>query len=643
MASVFLSYDHEDAGRARPIAAALEKAGHSVWWDRHIKGGAQYSKEIEQALELADAVVVLWSERSVESAWVRDEATSGRDRGRLVPVRIDSTRAPIGFRQFQTIEIRGARIDRDGRDALLSAVAAVAGSPAGPPVSGVASEAGHPTILRSLAIAVIAAVVLVGAYLAWNRFARPESVPTVAVAPANSSAGAAALSEDLLAKLGELQSGETNAIRLTDTNAAGSADLIFKVNGSLNGRPSANLSLLSGKDATVLWSGSFDQPSGNPADLKQQIAFSAARMLGCASEGLSLDGKQLDQKTLRLYLKICADLAELGNQENQTLVPRLRDVIARAPRFKAAWAKLLLVQARAAAEEIKSNRFGAAKVAQLRKDIAEARKVDPQMAEAALAESLLVPPRQFGRRLFLLDRALRDNPASPIALGGRSAALAAVGRMRESVVDAARAARNDSLSPQVQGQYVETLLHAGHVDQARRVLQDIERLWPGTASLLELQFRYHLRFGDPREAIRLQESLGGGGAYDRFLQARIDPSSANVDRLVTYIQGRLGSGESGPNSGLGLGVMMQALGQFNRTDALFHALERWPNLDDLAAVSDIYFRPALHGFRSDPRFMRIAHRAGLLDHWRQSGKWPDFCFEPDLPYDCKAEAANITA
>ena len=109
----------------------------------------------------------------------------------------------------------------------------------------------------------------------------------------------------------------------------------------------------------------------------------------------------------------------------------------------------------------------------------------------------------------------------------------------------------------------------------------------GTASLLEIQFRYHMRFGDPREAIRLQDALGGGGAYDRFLQARIAPSRANVDRLVTYIQGRLGSGESDPNSSSGLGVMIQALGQFNRTDELFHALERWPNLDDLAAVSDI--------------------------------------------------------
>jgi hypothetical protein len=45
VASVFLSYVREDMEKARPIAVALEAAGHSVWWDRQIKGGAQYFSE----------------------------------------------------------------------------------------------------------------------------------------------------------------------------------------------------------------------------------------------------------------------------------------------------------------------------------------------------------------------------------------------------------------------------------------------------------------------------------------------------------------------------------------------------------------------------------------------------------------------
>ncbi|MCY7271640.1 MAG: toll/interleukin-1 receptor domain-containing protein, partial [Sphingomonas bacterium] len=105
MASVFLSYDRNDANQARGIAKALERAGNSVWWDRHIQGGTQFSRAIEQALHDADAVVVLWSTESVQSTWVRDEAAEGRDSGKLIPVTLDGALPPMGFRQFQVIGI----------------------------------------------------------------------------------------------------------------------------------------------------------------------------------------------------------------------------------------------------------------------------------------------------------------------------------------------------------------------------------------------------------------------------------------------------------------------------------------------------------------------------------------------------------
>ncbi len=39
--------------------------------------------------------------------------------------------------------------------------------------------------------------------------------------------------------------------------------------------------------------------------------------------------------------------------------------------------------------------------------------------------------------------------------------------------------------------------------------------------------------------------------------------------------------------------------------------------------------------------MALAARIGLVDYWRSTGEWPDFCFDPRLPYDCKAEAAKL--
>ena len=48
-------------------------------------------------------------------------------------------------------------------------------------------------------------------------------------------------------------------------------------------------------------------------------------------------------------------------------------------------------------------------------------------------------------------------------------------------------------------------------------------------------------------------------------------------------------------------------------------------------------------FRRDARFMPLAERLGLVDYWIATDKWPDFCSEPDLPYDCRAAARAARA
>jgi hypothetical protein len=53
------------------------------------------------------------------------------------------------------------------------------------------------------------------------------------------------------------------------------------------------------------------------------------------------------------------------------------------------------------------------------------------------------------------------------------------------------------------------------------------------------------------------------------------------------------------------------------------------------------FAPVSARLRSDHRFMVIADRLGLVDYWRTSGHWPDFCSQPDLSYDCRAEVTRL--
>ena len=105
MSRIFLSYARDDAELAKQLAGLITSAGHQVWWDREIQGGSHFSSEIDKALREADAVLVIWTETSIKSAWVQDEAAEGRDSGRLVPVVLNGVRPPLGFRQYQSIEL----------------------------------------------------------------------------------------------------------------------------------------------------------------------------------------------------------------------------------------------------------------------------------------------------------------------------------------------------------------------------------------------------------------------------------------------------------------------------------------------------------------------------------------------------------
>ena len=80
---IFVSYAAPDRTRVAPLVAALEHEGWSVWWDRKIDAGTAYDREIQNALELARCVIVVWTESSLESDWVLAEANDGLERGVL--------------------------------------------------------------------------------------------------------------------------------------------------------------------------------------------------------------------------------------------------------------------------------------------------------------------------------------------------------------------------------------------------------------------------------------------------------------------------------------------------------------------------------------------------------------------------------
>ena len=102
MPDIFISYAEEDRSRVQKIVAQLQARGWSVWWDRELELGKDWRSEIEAALECVSCVLVVWSRNSIGSKWVKAEAVEGEKRGILVPVLIDRSEPPFGFRGLQT-------------------------------------------------------------------------------------------------------------------------------------------------------------------------------------------------------------------------------------------------------------------------------------------------------------------------------------------------------------------------------------------------------------------------------------------------------------------------------------------------------------------------------------------------------------
>jgi len=470
----------------------------------------------------------------------------------------------------------------------------------------------------------------------WEAKASVPSVSVIASEPA-----AEPLARDLLVKLTTLQLAKSGSVKLSG-NGATSPDFLFQVSTDSKVTPAASLMLLAGKDRSVLWSEEFKPESGTIADLNQQTSFTAARVLGCALEGFSAGKSRLKPTVFKSYLNACALLDETFFDDTSQAVAMLQGVTKDAPEFRPGWAKLLIAETnryQGLSEQDKK-----AYAPQFRRLIASARKLEPGIAEADVAEIELLPGRDFYDEVRLIDRAAKADPNNVFVLAARSLVMLLVGRMDAAVEDARHAASLDPLSPAIRSAYLQALIYSGRTDAARAELAEAERLWPTASTILDARYRLGLRYGNAVEAadaLKLMQSgkVAAGRVKELFVRARLARTDGNVDAAVeqttSAYRSRPGIDE--------LAELIHTLGEFDRTNDLLGILLATRDESQFPYFVEELFRPPQADLRADPRFMQVAAHLGLLDYWRRSGDWPDFCSDPDLPYDCKKEAAKLAA
>jgi hypothetical protein len=104
---IFISYKREDRARAQALAEALARRGWGVWWDSRLRSGEHFDDVIERELRSARRVIVLWSCLSVQSQFVKDEASFALELGTLTPVLLERVEPPFRFKRLHTVDLTG--------------------------------------------------------------------------------------------------------------------------------------------------------------------------------------------------------------------------------------------------------------------------------------------------------------------------------------------------------------------------------------------------------------------------------------------------------------------------------------------------------------------------------------------------------
>ena len=641
---VFLSYSRADKARAVELAGALQGAGLDVWWDTLIEGGAEFAKTIEAAINTSDAVVVAWSQASVASDWVLDEAAKGRELHKLVPVSLDGTEPPMGFRRYHSIDLSGWRGDAGAAEinAIVRGVAALPGR--GSPSHSIApvAKVAKPQSVsrRSLLLgAGVAAATGVAGILAWRKGLHlrffSASGNSVAVLPFENVGGnpeqdyfAEGLAEEVRATLarnvGLLVMAQASSAKFRDsqhdaTTIAEQLGVAYLLDGSVRRAGDVvrvTADLIDGGSGFSRWSQTFERRISDIFAVQSEIASTVASALasrvasGAGTSGQAVDvvaaGGTVNLVAFDAYLRGRAlyDLAADEASEAAALA-QFDAAIAADPAYAAAHA------ARARSLTTIANQYGEV--------TRRAALYDAAIASAeraiAIAPDLADAHSTLGFTLFQgrLDARAAREPFERSVLSGSGEATvlaryaqysARTGRDNEAVTAMTRALRLDPLNPLI-------YRAAGSVEYAaRRYAESI----PPLRKALDMNpkmGRAHAAIGDALlmlgEAAEARVEYAAEPAMDFNLAGiaivahrlgDLAAAGAAFDRLQTELGDKA------------LYQQAQVLAQMGDRESAITALERARAGGDgglIYALND----PMLDPLRSEPRFARLLQGMGF--------------------------------
>lgn len=646
MGAIFLSYAREDRDCAQKLAKVLEAAHHEVWWDRHLDGGEEFSAEIEAALGSSDVVLVTWSKESVKSRWVRDEAAVGAETHKLIPVTIDGSLPPMGFRQFHTLDLTGWRgAKRDQRTTeLLQSVERRVGSNTTSSLSS-ASPPKRPRAVPSpkliwVAAAFVFLIVGVGGAYMWQRTRNSTGdplKPAIALVPFTTASKDEQLStiasqtRDSLADTFSQSGLPLNVLNSVPQRGTAKADFLLSGDLSRNAdKIVATVRLDETAHGVTVFTHEVEASQDDARYLAERIGAQIAAALTGKDSLITLDRRHPLDPAIMAEL-LAGDFLKTDPLQSYQQSKRAAE---KAPTAQSAQLALAYNGAFALSELPRDERRET--LSESRQAADRAIALGPGFGDAYSTWCLLHSEALRAECEDRLRAAKRIDPDAPWVNTFLSHLLRGVGRFDEATQLARLSQTHDVYVPQKIAWLLRVLEYSGERDDAQQLYEQGVRWWPEFKPFLLRNRLVGLIIRGDFDALQQLEQTESA--------AKVIPGYAETAPLAAALKSRSLSAarQACPAAAdyvLKVRCMLAfaKLGDENAAYAiagtyyprrvgrnLAETEQIWLNDPDGGGDPEFITSPAMAAFRRDPRYLKIVERIGLLAYWR-SGRPPDFC------------------